>query len=75
MRKLRITDFDIGVGWRTPNYYRTVSEWLLDTHVGPPLNELLRNRKRGMLVFMMASITILGFFIQIRAHSVTREGA
>jgi hypothetical protein len=68
MRKTRITDFDIAVGWRTPNYYRAVSEWVVN-YRGDPLSEISNRRARGS----PWSITILGFYIQINVSSIIKE--
>ena len=67
-----ITDFDIGIGWRTPSYYRTVSQWVLDAVGGPPLSEISRLRTRGLPWSLTADVTFLGFFIQIQLTSISK---
>jgi len=65
--KNRISDFDISVGW---GIHGPLSRWLFDANLGPPLSEISRLRKSGLLRLVMARVTILGFFIAIQLESV-----
>jgi len=69
MRKNRITDFDICIGW---GIYGPLSRWLFGID-GRPLNEISRLWKRGLLRSLSGRITILGFFIEFQLDSVSKS--
>jgi Na+/H+ antiporter NhaC len=74
MRKRRkglfITDFDICLGWEIGG---PLSKWLFNVFCGPTPSEILRLIKRGQFSSMMASITILGFLMEIKLKSFHNE--
>ena len=72
MSKLRISDFDIGIGWKSPGCYRAVSDWVVSSHLLPSHSEIKRLSKLGILCTLMMGFTILGFYIQIHLNSVSR---
>ena len=68
--KNRISDFDISLGW---GIYGPLSSWLVDANLGPPLSEITRLRKRGLLRSVRGRITILGLFIDIQLGTVSKS--
>ena len=72
MSKIGITDFDIGIGWRSPSYYDTTSKWMLDLYGEEQFRSGARNRKRGLPWNLSAGVIILGFYIQIDLKYVSK---
>ena len=68
--KMRISDFDICIGW---GIYGPISRWVFSVDVGPELSELSRLVRSGLFRSVNARFTILGLFIEFQLDSVSKS--
>ena len=72
MGRKRISGFDmkIGVSWKTWGFYGRLFKWLISVDGFVQSSEIPNQKKPAPILYMMASLTILGLCIHIELHNI-----
>ncbi len=72
MGRKRISGFDMEIGarWRTWGFYGRFYKWLFSVDGFVQSSEIPNQKKPAPILYMMASFTILGLYIQVKFYNI-----